>query len=75
LSDTLQRLLEEAREEQDLAPPGSPSGPTEAYQVGHLAALLESLHTWANQIQTFGLEQELGQVWDELHLFLTSKGY
>jgi hypothetical protein len=47
----------------------------EGFEVGRSEALAEALHTWANQLQTFGLDVQLNGMWDELRAFLTSEGY
>jgi hypothetical protein len=50
-------------------------GPEEAFDVGRAQALAEVLHTWANQLQTFGLDAQLNGTWDELRTFLASQRY
>ncbi len=74
IADTLRLLLEEANEAQDsaVAKRGSPG---EAFGVGRSEALAESLHTWANQLQTFGLDGQLKGIWEELVAFLTKRGF
>jgi hypothetical protein len=61
--------LEEARQAQEEA--GSMKAP---FNVGRAEALTESLHTWANQLKTFGLEPRLGAIWDELRAYLAERG-
>ena len=74
IEDTLRLLLEEAKQAKDTtaAKRGSPS---EGFEVGRAEALTETLHTWANQLQTFGLDAQLNGAWEELHAFLASQGY
>ncbi|MCI0465239.1 MAG: hypothetical protein L0Z62_50595 [Gemmataceae bacterium] len=74
IEDTLRLLLEEAKQAQEiaLAKRGSPE---EGFEVGRSEALAEVLHTWANQLQTFGLDAQLDGTWEELQAFLTSQGY
>jgi hypothetical protein len=58
IEDTLRLLLEEAKQAKDTtaAKRGSPG---EGFEVGRAEALAETLHTWANQLQTFGLDAQL----------------
>lgn len=74
IEDTLRLLLEEAKQAKELAA-AKRGSPDEAFEVGRSAALAESLHTWANQLQTFGLDAELNGTWEQLPAFLTSQGY
>jgi hypothetical protein len=74
IEDTLRLLLEEARQakEEAAAKRGSPE---EGFEVGRSEALTEALHTWANQLQTFGLVAQLNGTWEDLRAFLASQGY
>jgi hypothetical protein len=74
IEDTLRLLLEEARQAKQTAA-ANRGKPDEAFEVGRSEALAESLHTWTNQLQTFGLEVELNGAWEELRAFLASQGY
>lgn len=74
IEDTLRLLLEEAKQANETAT--SKRGSTaEGFEVGRSEALAEALHTWANQLQTFGLDVQLNGTWEELRAFLTSQGY
>ena len=74
IEDTLHLLLEEAkRSAATVAAKRGNSG--EGFEVGRSEALTEDLHTWANQLQTFGLDAQLNGVWEELRAFLTSQGF
>jgi hypothetical protein len=74
IEDTLRLLLEEARQatETQAAKRGSAE---EGFEIGRSEALTEVLHTWANQLQTFGLDAQLNGNWEELRAFLSSQGY
>jgi hypothetical protein len=74
IEDTLRLLLEEAKQAKETAA-AKRGSPEEAFEVGRSEALTESLHTWANQLQTFALEPLLDGTWEELRAFLTSQGY
>jgi hypothetical protein len=74
IEDTLRLLLEEAKESQQAAVAGRGS-PGEGFVIGRAEALTEVLHTWSNQLQTFGLDPQLNGVWAELREFLASQGY
>jgi hypothetical protein len=74
IQDTLRLLLDEARQAKETA--GEKRGsPEEGFEVGRSEALAEVLHTWANQLQTFGLDADLKGTWDELRAFLAGQGY
>jgi hypothetical protein len=74
IEDSLRLLLEEARQAKATAA-AKRGNPEEGFEVGRSEALVEVLHTWANQLQTFGLEAQLDGTWEELRAFLTSQGY
>ena len=74
IEDTLRVLLEEAKQAKETAS-AKRGCPEEGFEVGRSGALAESLHTWANQLQTFGLDAQLNGTWEELRAFLTSQGY
>jgi hypothetical protein len=74
IQDTLRLLLEEAKEAKELAS-AKRGSPEEGFEVGRSQALAESLHTWANQLQTFGLAAQLDGSWEELRKFLAAEGY
>jgi hypothetical protein len=74
IEDTLRLLLEEAKQAKKAATEGRGSA-TEGFEAGRSEALAEALHTWANQVQTFGLDAELNGVWPEVRAFLASQGY
>ena len=74
IDDTLRVLLEEAKAAKKKATGGRGSA-EEAFEIGRSEALAEALHTWANQLQTFGLEVQLDSSWEELRAFLTDQGY
>jgi hypothetical protein len=74
IQDTLRLLLEEARQAREaaLAKRGRPE---EGFEVGRSEALAEALHTWANQLETFGVAPNLDGAWEELKQFLAERGY
>jgi hypothetical protein len=74
IEDTLRLLLEEAMQAKATAAAKCGS-PAEGFEVGRSEALAESLHTWANQLLTFGLDKQLDGTWKELRAFLASQGY
>ncbi|HEV3261109.1 MAG TPA: hypothetical protein VG013_29930 [Gemmataceae bacterium] len=74
IEDTLRLLLEEAKQAQETAA-AKRGSPEEAFEVGRSEALVEALHTWANQLQTFGLETQLNGTWEQLRAFLSNQGY
>ena len=74
IEDTLRLLLEEAKQAKETAA-AKRGSPTEGFEVGRSEALAEALHTWANQLQTFGLDARLDGTWEELRAFLASQGY
>jgi hypothetical protein len=67
-------LLEEAKEARQAAQ-AVRNSPGEGFVVGRAEALAEVLHTWSNQIETFGLDTQLNGVWVELREFLAPHGY
>ena len=74
IEDTLRLLLEEAKQAKEIA--ATKRGESgEGFEVGRAEALAEALHTWANQLQTFGLEAQLNGTWEQLQAFLASHGY
>ncbi len=74
MEDTLRLLLEEARKARAAAC-AKRGTPEEAFDVGRSEALAQVLHTWANQLQIFGLDAQLERAWPELRTFLTGQGY
>ena len=74
IRDTLRLLLEEAKQAKQIAA-AKRGTPEEGFEVGRSEALVEALHTWANQLRTFGLDAQLDGPWEELRQFLTSQGY
>jgi hypothetical protein len=74
IEDTLRLLLEEAKQAKETAA-AKRGTPSEGFEVGRSEALAEALHTWANQLQTFGLDAQLDGTWEELRTFLGSQGY
>lgn len=74
IEDTLRLLLADAKEATELAARKRGS-PEEGFDVGRSEALVEALHTWANQLQTFGLDTQLDGAWTELREFLARQGY
>jgi hypothetical protein len=74
IEDTLRLLLEEAKQAKQTAAAKGGS-PAEGFEIGRSEALAEALHTWANQLQTFGLDAQLDGTWEELRAFLASHGY
>lgn len=72
IEDTLRLLLEEAKEAKAAAKRGTAE---EGFDIGKSEALTQVLHTWANQLQTFGLDAQLDGAWEELRAFLSSQGY
>lgn len=74
LEDTLRLLLDEAKQAQQavVARQGTAE---EAFEIGRSQALVETLHTWSNQLQTFEMERELAGVMEELRHFLANQGY
>ena len=73
IEDTLRLLLEEAKQAKQTAA-AKRGSPEEGFEIGRLEALAETLHTWANQLQTFGLDVQLDGTWDKLRAFLTEQG-
>jgi hypothetical protein len=47
----------------------------EGFEVGRSEALTDVLHTWAKQLQTFGLNTQLNGTSEELRAFLSSQGF
>ena len=74
IEDTLRLLLEEAKQAKETAA-AKRGTPQEGFEVGRSEALAEALHTWANQLHTFGLDAQLNGTWEQLRAFLTSQGY
>jgi flagellar biosynthesis/type III secretory pathway protein FliH len=74
IEDTLRLLLLEAKQAKETAA-AKRGGPEEGFEVGRSEALAEALHTWANQLQTFGLDAQLDGAWEELRAFLSNQGY
>ena len=74
IEDTLRLLLEEARQAKKVAIAKRGSA-EEAFEIGRSEALAEALHTWANQLQTFALDEQLDGTWEELRAFLSDQGY
>jgi hypothetical protein len=74
IEDTLRLLLQEAKQAKATAATKRGS-PEEGFEVGRSEALAEALHTWANQLQTFGLDTQLNGAWEELRAFLSEQGY
>jgi hypothetical protein len=74
IADTLRLLLEEAKQAKETAAAKRGSS-EEGFEIGRSEALAEALHTWANQLQTFGLDGQLDGTWEELRAFLTRDGY
>ena len=58
IEDTLRLLLEEAKQAKETAA-AKRGSTTEGFEIGRSQALAEALHTWANQLQTFGLDVQL----------------
>jgi hypothetical protein len=74
IEDTLRLLLEEAKQAKESAA-AKRGSPEDNFEIGRSEVLAEVLHTWANQLQTFGLDAQLDGTWDELRAFLTKQGY
>jgi hypothetical protein len=74
IEDTLRLLLEEAKQARETAA-AKRGRPEEGFEIGRSEALTEILHTWANQLQTFGLDGQLDGAWQELRAFLSDRGY
>lgn len=73
LNDTLARLLDDVREIEGSA--SAMGNSTErAFELGRIEALTSSLHTWKNQLVTFGIGPKIGKVWDALNSFLEERG-
>lgn len=73
ISDTLYLLLERAHES-EIAAKELPGQDEQAYELAGGQALTHSLHTWKNQLETFGIGSELGEVWNRLNAFLQERG-
>ncbi len=73
IDDTLRLVLDQARQARTEAAEKRGT-PEEGFDVGRAEALTEVLHTWANQLQTFGLDAQLNGTWEELRAFLTGQG-
>lgn len=74
IEDTLRLLLNEALEARRAAG-ASRDTPAEGFAVGRAEALTEILHTWSNQLETFGLDPQLHDLWSEMREYLASQGY
>ena len=74
IQDTLRLLLEDAKQANETAA-AKRGSPEEGFEVGRSQALAEALHTWANQLQTFGLDEQLDGTWKDLRAFLATQGY
>lgn len=74
IEDTLRLFLDEAKHAKETAA-AKRGSLDEGFEVGRSQALAEALHTWANQLQTFGLDAQLDGTWNELRAFLTNEGY
>lgn len=74
IEDTLRLLLDEAKQAKETAAAKRGSA-EEGFEVGRAEALTEALHTWSNQLQTFGLDAQLNRTWQELRAFSASQGY
>jgi len=74
IEDTLRLLLDEAKQAKEAAA-AKRGSPGEGFEVGRSEALAEALHTWANQLQTFGFDTQLDGTWKELRAFLAEQGY
>ncbi len=74
IEDTIRLLLEEARQANETAIAKRTTCDA-AFEVGRSEALVETLHTWSNQLQTFGLDAQLNGTWEELRAFLASQGF
>jgi hypothetical protein len=74
IQDTLRLLLESAQQAKEIAAAKRGSA-LEGFEVGRSEALVESLHTWVNQLQSFGLDAQLEGTWGEVREFLTTQGY
>jgi hypothetical protein len=73
IENTLRLLLEEAKEAKEAA--AKRGTHADGFDVGRSEALAQVLHTWANQLQTFGIDAHLNGAWEELRTFLASQGY
>jgi hypothetical protein len=73
IEDTLRLLLGEAKQAKETAAAKRGSA-AEGFEIGRSEAFVEALHTWANQLQTFGLDAQLNGTWEELRAFLASQG-
>ena len=73
IEDTLRLLLEEAKEAKTAAAKRCTTA--DGFDVGRSEALTQTLHTLANQLQTFGIEVYLNGAWEELRTFLANQGY
>jgi hypothetical protein len=74
IEDTLRSLLDEAKQADELVATNRGAA-GEGFEVGRTETLAQVLHTWSNQLQTFGLDTQLDGVWDELRAYLTRHGY
>jgi hypothetical protein len=74
IEDTLRLLLEEAKQAKAMAM-AKRGSPEEGYEVARSETLAQVLDTWANQLQTFGLDAKMNGAWEELRTFLSSQGY
>jgi hypothetical protein len=74
IDDTLRLLLDEAKQAEAAAAEKRGTA-EEGFDVGRSEALTEVLHTWSNQLQTFGLDAQLNGTWEALRAFLNSHGY
>jgi hypothetical protein len=74
MEDTLHNLIGEAQEAHTAAVTARGTS-EEAFRLGRAEALVQSLHSWSNQLQTFGLDVQMNGVWGELREFLVSQGY
>ncbi len=65
-------LIEEAKQAKEAAA-AKRGTPQQGFEVGRSEALAETLHTWANQLETFGLDAQLDGTWKELRSFLSNQ--
>ena len=74
IEDTLRSLLDDAKQADESAAANRGAAGA-AFEVGRSETLAQVLHTWSNQLQTFGLDSQLDGVWGELRTYLNRHGY
>ncbi len=78
MRDTLFLLLERARAAKAASlamDPATSQIADQAFAAAEAEALMETLHTWFNQLRTFELEEEIGDTYVRIRDFLAEAGF